>query len=98
MLANLFKISTSSLPAETAAQYYAGYLWAVKQEDKRDEIVGCFKTDIDLNDMLQKIMDADREGKTEDAKKLWDKAESHWTKSLKECTKDSIYDEYKALE
>ena len=98
MLANLFKISTSSLPAETAAQYYAGYLWAVKQEDKRDEIVSCFKTDINLNDMLQKIMDADREGKTEDAKKLWSKAESHWTKSLKECTKDSIYDEYKALD
>ena len=39
-------------PAETAAEYYAGYLWAVKEEDKRDEIVGCFKTDSDLNDML----------------------------------------------
>jgi hypothetical protein len=52
MLANLFKGVTTTLPGETAAQYYAGYLWAVKQEDKRDEIVGCFKTDSDLNDML----------------------------------------------
>jgi hypothetical protein len=98
MLANLFKGVTTTLPAETAAEYYAGYLWAVKEEDKRDEIVGCFKTDNDLNDMLSKIMDADREGKTEDAKKLWEKAESHWSTSLKECTEDSVYDEYKALD
>ena len=98
MLANLFKGATTSLPRDTAAQFYAGYLWAVKEEDKRDEIVACFANDSDLNDMLQKIIDADQEGKVEDAKKLWRDSESHWQTALKGCDTDSIFDEFKDLD
>ena len=98
MLASLFKGATTTLPADTAVQFYAGYLWAVKEEDKRDEIVACFKNDSDLNDMLADMMKADKEGRSEDAKKIFDDSRSHWDTALKGCTKDSIYDEYEALD
>ena len=98
MLANLFKGATASLPKDTAAQFYAGYLWAVKEEDKRDEIVACFANDSDLNDMLLKIMDASKEGRVDDAKQLWKDSESHWETALKGCDTDSIYTEFKDLD
>ena len=72
MLASLFKGATTTLPADTAAQFYSGYLWAVKEEDKRDEIVACFKNGSVLNDMLDKMMKADKEGRSEDAKKIFE--------------------------
>ena len=48
--------------------------------------------------MLQKIIDADQEGKVEDAKKLWRDSESHWKTALKGCDTDSIFDEFKDLD
>ena len=99
MLASLFKgATTTTVPADTAAQFYAGFLWGITLEDKQNEIVSCFKNDSDLNDMLADMIEAGREGKSEDAKKLFDDSRSHWDASLKVCTKDSIYDEYVALD
>ena len=94
MLASLFKGATTTLPADTAAQFYSGYLWAVKEEDKRDEIVACFKNGSVLNNMLADMMKADKEGRSEDAKKIFEDSRSEWDYALSGCTDDSIYDEY----
>ena len=98
MLSSLMSASTGALSADAAAQFYAGYVWGVKAEDKRNEIVGCFKTDTDLNTMLDTIMADYKKGDTKDADSLWEKADPHFAVSLQKCTKDSIYDEYKDLD
>ena len=89
---------TVSLSPDAGAQFYAGYVWGVKAEDKRNAIVGCFKTDSDLNDMLNNIMADVKSGKISDADDLWEKSESHFDVSLQKCTDGSIYDEWKALD
>lgn len=51
-----------------------------------------------MNTMLDQIMKAYDSGKTSDADDLWVKADPHFNVAIQACTKDNIYDEYKALD
>ena len=96
MLSSLLK---QTLLPNTGAEFYSGYLWAVKQEDKQPYIVDdCFKTDDDLNNMLGDIMADIKANKISDADKLWEKTESHFDASLKPCSKQDVYSEYQGLD
>ena len=98
MLSSLMSASTGALSADAAAQFYAGYVWGVKAEDKRNDIVACFKNDTDLNDMLDTIMADYKKGDISAGDAEWEKADPHFDVSLQKCTKNSIYDEYKELD
>ena len=37
---------------DVAAEFFAGYLYAIKGEDKRTDIDKCFKVDTQLDDIL----------------------------------------------
>ena len=54
---------------DAGAEFAAGYLWGTKAEDKRPYIVSCFKTDTDLNDMLDSIMEDYSKGDAKSADK-----------------------------
>ena len=90
--------TTASLGFDAGSEFYAGYVWGVKHEDKRPTITSCFTYDSDLNTMLDTIMADIGEGKTEDADKLWEKADPHFNVALQKCSKESVYDEYKNLD
>ena len=44
------------------------------------------------------MIEASRDGRSEDALKFFEDSRPHWDASLKPCTEDSIYDDYVALE
>ena len=56
MLAEFVQSAGASLPANTAAEFAAGYLWGTLNIDQEPYIATCFKTNEDLNEMLGEIM------------------------------------------
>ena len=80
---------------DAGMEFAAGYLWGTKSEDKRPYIAGCFKTDTDLNDMLDTIMDDYSKGDHKSADKKWSKVNEKFEAALDAC--DEVKQEFKDL-
>ena len=74
---------------DAGAEFAAGYLWGTKAEDKRPYIMSCFKTDTDLNNILDQIMTDYSRGDVESGDKRWSDAEPKFQKAIKPCSEVS---------
>jgi len=86
MLSALLTASVSTVGDDAGAEFAAGYLWGVKAEDKRPYITSCFKTDHDLNNLLDQIMADYAKGDTKHGDAGWEKAKPKFEAAMAPCT------------
>lgn len=89
MLSALLTGTTAAVGVDAGSEFAAGYLWGAKQEDKRPYIVSCFKTDEDLNDLLDQIFADYAKGDVKSGDDGWTKATPKFKRAMDACSEVS---------